>query len=301
MVFRYHLVGCLEAVLFAVNGYAVGGWMSMEAAMTRIEWTQRTWNPVVGCGITSPGCTNCYAMRMASRLAAFGQPQYQGLTHKVKGKSVWTGKVRLASDHKLHEPLRVKRPTVWFVNSMSDLFHKDVEWDWIRRVIAVMAETPLHTYQVLTKRPDVAESFFNEYGRIWPTNAWLGVSVESADWTGRIDVLRRLPARIRFLSVEPLIGPVGHLNLDDIHWVITGGESGPGARQCRAEWVREVRDQCVAQGKAFFHKQWGGAANNPLAAEKPSGTPLNQWIRQVDPHGKGGAMLDGRLWREYPE
>ncbi|HYG90769.1 MAG TPA: phage Gp37/Gp68 family protein [Azospirillum sp.] len=269
--------------------------------MSKIEWTESTWNPIVGCTIISPGCTNCYAMRMAFRCEHMGQTHYIGTTKRVKDNIVWTGVLRRAPDHIVTKPLKVRRPTVWFVNSMSDLFHEDADPAWVVEVIEIMARTPHHTYQVLTKRPEVAAAFFGRHGAIWPDNAWLGISVEDAARKARIEVLRHFPARIRFLSVEPLLGPVGELDLAGINWVITGGESGPGARLCRPEWVREVRDQCVAAGVAYFHKQWGQPDNNPLVADKPPGMPLAKWIKEVDPHGKGGALLDGRLWREFPE
>ena len=269
--------------------------------MTNIEWTEKTWNAFVGCSVLSPGCTNCYAMRMAARCAAFGQQQYEGTTRKVNGNNVWNGQINRASDRKVREPLSVRRPTVWFVNSMSDLFHENARPEWVREVIDIMSKTPHHTYQVLTKRPEQAEQFFHDNSDVkWPDNAWMGVSVEDAKRLFRINVLRRLPGRIKFISAEPLLGPLGQFDLTGIHWAIGGGESGPGARPCEAEWVRELRDGCQQQGVAFFMKQWGRPRNNPLASQCPAGTKLADFIETVDPHGKGGALVDGRLWREYP-
>lgn len=269
--------------------------------MTKIEWAEKTWNALVGCSVVSPGCTNCYAMRLARRLEGFGQQQYCGITKKVNGNTVWTGEIRRAPDHRVREPLGVKRPTVWFVNSMSDLFHEGAMPEWIREIVGIMARTPWHTYQVLTKRPEQAEKFFREHPDVvWPANAWLGVSVEDSKRVGRIDVLRRLPGRIKFISAEPLLGPLGKLDLTEIHWVIGGGESGPGARPCRIEWVRELRDECRRQGVAFFMKQWGRPGNNPLVVDRPAGISAANHIKTVDPHGKGGALVDGELWRQYP-
>lgn len=269
--------------------------------MSSIEWTERTWNAFVGCSIVSPGCKNCYAMRMAARCAAFGQEQYIGTTQKVNGHTVWNGRINRAPDHKFREPLSVRRPTVWFVNSMSDLFHENAPPEWVREVIEIMCRTPHHTYQVLTKRPVEAEQFFRSNTDIvWPDNAWIGVSVEDTKRLFRIDVLRRLPGRIKFVSAEPLLGPLGSIDLSGIDWVIGGGESGPGARPCEPEWVRNLRDECLRQGAAFFMKQWGKPANNPLASQCPADAKLANFIKTMDPHGKGGALLDGRLWREYP-
>ena len=231
---------------------------------SRIEWTDATWNPVTGCTRTSPGCDHCYAARMAARLQAMGNPRY------ANGFDL-----TLHSD-KVDEPLRWTEPRRIFVNSMSDLFHADVPLDFVQSVFATMRAAHWHTFQVLTKRarrlPSVA-------GRLpWPENVWLGVSVENATYTWRIDYLRQVPAKTRFLSVEPLIGPVGELHLDGIHWVIVGGESGPGARPMDPSWVTDVRDQCAAQNVAFFFKQWGGV--NKKAT---------------------GRVLEGRTWDEFPD
>jgi len=269
---------------------------------TGIEWTEHTWNPLIGCSLASAGCTNCYAMRMAHRIAAFGNPAYQGVTKATKGGPVWTGLLRQASPAQVRKPARIRGGATIFVNSMSDLFHPDAADAWRDDAYAVMRQVSRHRYQVLTKRPQVAAGYYAERPEIRNLpHVWLGVSVERADVRWRVDVLRNIPAAIRFLSVEPIIGPVGDLDLEGIHWVITGGESGPGARPCHPAWVRQVRDQCAAAGVPLFHKQWGRYANNPLVFEHQLPIPE---ARRLDPAGdgggKGGCILDGRKWRELP-
>lgn len=269
---------------------------------TNIEWTLETWNPVLGCSIATAGCTNCYAMKMAARLANMGREDYRGLTKPAKGTSgpiIWSGVLRRAGAFQRDKPRRIKHPTTIFVNSMSDLFHPDMPDEWRDDAFRVMREVPRHRYQVLTKRPEVAERYYRERPLLHRLpQVWLGVSVERADVAWRIDQLRGIPAAVRFLSIEPLIGSVGKLNLRGIHWVITGGESGPGARVCRPEWVREVRDQCIQAGVPLFHKQWGSYASSPLVLEDRL-TPAEAAAR--DAHGKGGALLDGKLWRQMPQ
>lgn len=269
------------------------------ARTSKIEWTEHTWNPVIGCSLASAGCTNCYAMRMAHRLAAFGQPQYQGVTKSTKGGPVWTGLMRQATASQINKPSRIGPPSVIFVNSMSDLFHPDADDRWRDDAFAVMQREGRHAYQVLTKRPEVAARYYAERPALHRLpQVWLGVSVERTDAAWRIDELRAIPAAIRFLSIEPLIGSVGRLDLSGIHWVITGGESGPGARPCDPTWIREVRDQCSAQGVPLFHKQWGKWDNNPLVIE--GWTHAEAREMDLDPEAKGGATLDGRLHREMP-
>jgi len=267
--------------------------------MTKIEWTEATWNPFVGCEIRSAGCKNCYAMLMAWRQANMQTKHYQGLTKVVNGKPVWTGRLNRSPDTVFRKPLSVRKPTMWFVNSMSDFWHENADREWQRDALAIMDETPWHTYQLLTKRPEYIQAHLDELGRGLPGNVWLGATVEDHRVVDRIGVLRRVEATVRFLSVEPMTAPLGQVDLQGIHWVITGGESGHGARPCDPDWVREVRDQCIEQGVAFFHKQWGRPSNNPLAGGR-TGKALADYIKRVDPHGKGGALLDGRLWREYP-
>lgn len=266
---------------------------------TGIEWTEHTWNPMVGCSLASPGCTNCYAMRQAHRLEhAFGQRAYRGTTTLAKGTPVWTGKLSRASASGLRKPASIREPSTIFVNSMSDLFHPDAPDLWRDEAFSVMRAVPRHRYQVLTKRPEVAARFYAGRPELHGLpHVWLGVSVEDAPRKARIDVLRTIPAAVRFLSVEPLIGPLGPLDLSGIHWVITGGESGPGARPCHPDWVRGVLEACRAQDVPLFHKQWGTYANNPLVLEHGMVPAL---AAQEDPNGKGGALLDGRLWREMP-
>lgn len=222
---------------------------------TSIEWTDATWNPVAGCTVLSPGCTNCYAMRMAARLEAMGVQKYRGLTRKSGRRAVWTGKVRLDRSS-LDLPTKWRKPRRIFVNSMSDLFHEAVPASFVGKVWSVMGSTPRHTYQILTKRPDRMA----EITSVLPAleNVWLGTSVESGEYLERIDDLRRVKAAVRFVSFEPLLGSVAATDLSGIHWVIVGGESGPRARPMLTEWVDEIEALCREAGTAFFFKQWGG-------------------------------------------
>lgn len=272
-----------------------------EQSTTGIEWTDHTWNPFVGCSIVSAGCTNCYAMRLAARIESFGVDHYQGTTRKANGQAVWTGRVRLASERALAKPYTLRTPSMVFVNSMSDFFHEAARDEWRLRVIDIIAKTPEHQYQVLTKRPEEISGFLARTGVALPNNVWLGVTVEHQKTAHRIDLLRDAPAAIRFLSLEPLIAPgISKLGLTGVHWVIAGGESGPGARPMKTSWVRSIRDQCLAQRVAFFFKQWGRPENNPLWSEAPSGTAPPAWVKRHDPNGKGGSTLDGREWKEFP-
>jgi protein gp37 len=246
-------------------------------AESKIEWTDATWNPVAGCTIVTAGCTNCYAMRMAARLEAMGVEKYQGLTRKSGGRSVWTGKVR-CDESALAAPLQWRQPRLVFVNSMSDLFHEDVPVDFIRRVWDVMRDTPRHTYQILTKRPErMARILSQEEGFPVLPNVWLGTSVEGAQVLHRLEELRQVPAAVRFVSFEPLLGSVAGADLTDIHWAIVGGESGPKARAIEETWVEEIETLCRRSDAAFFFKQWGG--------------PNKQ---------KTGRHFRGRTWDEMP-
>lgn len=248
----------------------------MLMADTTIEWTDATWNPVAGCTVITPGCTNCYAMRMAARLDAMGLQKYAGLTRKSGGRHVWTGRVRL-DEGTLEVPLAWRRPRKVFVNSMSDLFHAEVPTEFIARVWSVMGRTPHHTYQVLTKRPERMRVVLEELNTPPLPNVWLGTSVEDSAVLGRLDELRRTPAIIRFVSFEPLLGSVAGADLRGVHWAIVGGESGPRARPMQEAWVDEIRLRCAASDTAFFFKQWGG--RNKKAA---------------------GRLLKGREWNELP-
>jgi len=246
------------------------------ATGSSIEWTEATWNPVAGCTIVSPGCANCYAMRMAARLQAIGHPKYEGVTRKSGRRSVWTGRINL-DETLLDAPLRWRRPLRVFVNSMSDLFHEKVPPDFIGKVWATMEAAHWHTFQVLTKRPERMRALLRGGSfKILP-NVWLGTSVESAGYAGRLHALRATPAAARFASVEPLLGPIARLDLTNIDWVIVGGESGPDARPMQKRWVTDIRRQCRRQGVAFFFKQWGGTNKK-----------------------KAGRKLDGRFYDEYP-
>lgn len=224
-------------------------------AETAIEWTDATWNPVAGCTILTAGCTNCYAMRMAARLDAMGTLKYSGLTRKSGQRHVWTGAVTLDYGA-LAFPRAWRKPRLIFVNSMSDLFQEAVPFDFIRRVWATMAETPRHTYQILTKRPERMAELTRDLPLL--PNVWLGTSVENDAVLDRLDCLRATHAAVRFVSFEPLIGSVAAADLTDIHWAIIGGESGPRARPMLEDWVDEIYGACDDAGTTFFFKQWGG-------------------------------------------
>lgn len=226
-------------------------------ADTSIEWTDATWNPVAGCTVLTAGCTNCYAMRMAARLDAMGVEKYEGLTRKSGGRAIWTGKIRL-DEKSLDTPRSWSRPRKIFVNSMSDLFHDDVPVEFIRRVWKVMQDTPHHTYQILTKRPERMAEVLSGPGFSVLPNVWLGTSVEDGRVLSRLDAIRTVPAAVRFVSLEPLIGSVAAGDLHGIHWAIVGGESGPCSREMKPEWVDEIVSMCRRSGAAFFFKQWGG-------------------------------------------
>lgn len=344
--------------------------------MTKIEWTQATWNPIVGCSIVSPGCTNCYAMKIAARLEAMsvanetrtgGDPgplfYYRGLTQDTRAGAVWTGKVRLAPEDVLTKPVRWRKPRMVFVNSMSDLFHEDVPDEWIDRVFAVMALCPQHTFQVLTKRSARMRRYITELvedqtgGRMESLcdaavaltqspcaahiedvtlplpNVWFGVSAErQQEADQRIPDLLATPAVVRFVSAEPLIGPIdftaiprksadGFLRPLDgrfnrLDWIIVGGESGPGARPMHPDWARSIRDQCAAAGVSFFFKQWGSwawsddgvtytdAATSWGNARFPKGTKFvhHSCGRTAFRVGKSraGRLLDGRKHNDLP-
>jgi len=234
----------------------------MATIKTKIEWTEATWNPTTGCTKVSEGCKNCYAEKMAKRLQAMGMKRYQNGFQLTLHWDL------------IDLPLRWKKPRKIFVNSMSDLFHPEVPDDFIQKVFETMNRASHHIFQVLTKRPERVAALAHRLN--WTSNIWMGTSVENMRVIERVDHLRKVPARVRFLSCEPLLGPL-KLNLDGIHWVIVGGESGPGARPMDEQWVREIRDQCVKENVAFFFKQWGG----------------------VQKH-RTGRVLDNRTWDEMP-
>jgi protein gp37 len=220
---------------------------------THIEWTNMTWNPVTGCTKVSQGCKNCYAERMAKRLKAMGSPRYPN-------------GFQVTLHHDLVDlPKRWRQPRLIFVNSMSDLFHEDVPLEFIQRVFQTMRECPAHVFQVLTKRSARLKDVASELP--WPSNVWMGVSIEDQRVLSRVDDLRETPAAVRFLSCEPLIGPLPNMNLEGIHWAIVGGESGPRSRPMDSEWARDIRDQCEAAEVAFFFKQWGGVRKDLTGRE----------------------------------
>lgn len=231
---------------------------------SRIEWTQATWNPVTGCSKVSPGCAHCYAETFAERWRGLeGHPYEQGFDLRL-----WP--------ERLDQPLRWKKPRVIFVNSMSDLFHEDIPLDYIEQVFAVMNEASQHVFQVLTKRHDRLAELAPKLS--WPDNVWMGVSIENKRWIERADRLREVPAAVRFISAEPLLGQLVGLNLTGIDWLIAGGESGPGHRPVREEWILDLQRKCKKAKVAFFFKQWGG-------------------IRAKS----GGRELDGRTWDAMPD
>lgn len=241
------------------------------ATQSTIEWTEQTWNPTTGCTKISPGCKNCYAEVMSKRLCAMGTPGYQNEF------------VLTLQDNRLDQPLKRKIPTVYFVNSMSDLFHEDVPDNFIDKVFDIIKATPHHTYQILTKRAERLPEYFKS--RTCPQNVWLGVSVEDKKYgVPRIKHLRKVKAHIRFLSVEPLLEDIGKINLRDIHWVIVGGESGHKARPMKLEWVENIRLQAEKFGSAFFFKQWGGWGADGVRRHKK----------------QNGRLLNGRTWDNYP-
>lgn len=245
------------------------------SSFSEIEWTDVTWNPVAGCTVASAGCTNCYAMRMAGRLQAMGHEKYVGTTRKSAGRSVWTGRVNVDRSS-LNAPLEWRRPKRIFVNSMADLFHPDVPSDFIVAVWKVMGQCPQHHFQVLTKRPERMASMFETCALGCLSNVWIGTSVENADVIDRIEQLTRIAAVTRFVSFEPLIGPVGDIDLIGVHWAIVGGESGPRSRPMAIEWVEQIQRACKRDDVAFFFKQWGGK-NKKLTGRKLHGRTFDEY------------------------
>ncbi len=229
-----------------------------------IEWTDATWNPVTGCTKVSPGCKNCYALRMANRLHAMGQPRYKNNFETTMHADLLT------------QPLQWKSPRRVFVNSMSDLFHPDVDADFISAIFETMGRASWHTFQILTKRSERLLELANSLP--WFENVWMGVSVENQKYVHRVRHLKNVPASVRFLSVEPFLGPIPRLPLSDIDWVIVGGESGPRCRPMDPSWVRQIRDRCIVYDVPFFFKQWGGTRKKST-----------------------GRILDGVTWNEMPE
>jgi protein gp37 len=233
------------------------------ADRSAIEWTDASWNPVTGCNKVSPGCAHCYAETFAERWRGVpGHAYEQGFDLRL-----WP--------NRLPQPLRWRRPRMIFVNSMSDLFHEDIPLEYIQRVFDVMVAANHHTFQVLTKRHVRLAELASELP--WPDHVWMGVSIENRRFIHRAEYLRQVPAAVRFISAEPLLGPLDGLDLTGIHWLISGGESGPRHRPVKAEWVRQLRDQCQREGVAYFFKQWGGVRSKA-----------------------GGRQLDGRTWDEMP-
>jgi len=238
---------------------------------TKIEWTEQTWNPSVGCNKVSAGCQNCYAETMARRLKAMGTKGYEN------------GFEFTTMPERLEQPLNIKKPTKFFVNSMSDLFHEKMPFAYLDAIFNIIEKTPWHTYQILTKREKIMAEYFQDKGL--PKNVWLGVTVENSKTKNRIDYLRNINASIRFISIEPLLEDVGNLNLDNIHWVIVGGESGLKARPMKSNWALNIKKQCEQQYVVFFFKQWGSWGSDGIKRNKK----LN------------GRELNGKIYNEYPE
>jgi len=233
------------------------------STQSSIEWTDSSWNPLTGCDKVSPGCKHCYAERLSLRLKAMGNPSYENgfeLTFHERALSL---------------PLTWKKPRMVFVNSMSDLFHKDVPIDFIQKVFKTMSDAHWHNFQVLTKRSERLEALDEHLN--WSPNIWMGVSIENEEYTSRIEDLKNTSAHIKFLSLEPLLGPLPNLDLEGIDWVIVGGESGPGARFMKKGWVTDIRDQCLEAEVPFFFKQWGGVNKK-----------------------RAGRILEGRTWDDMP-
>ncbi len=238
---------------------------------TKIEWTQAVWNPTIGCNKVSSGCKNCYAEVMARRLQAMGNKDYKN------------GFNFTMLHHRLDEPRKNKKPTLYFVNSMSDLFHENMEKDFLNSIMQVIQETPHHQYQILTKRPQRMREYFLSH--FIPSNVWLGTTIESSSVKHRIDLIRDLKAKIKWLSCEPLIDDLGELNLNGIDWVIVGGESGVKARAMKKEWALKIKEQCDKQKVAFFFKQWGAYGEDGVKRNKK----------------QNGALLEGKEFMEYPK
>lgn len=242
------------------------------ATQSKIEWTEQTWNPVTGCTKVSPGCKHCYAEVMAKRLQAMGTPGYEHGFSKIS-----------LMEERLSQPFSRKKPTMYFVNSMSDLFHEEVPFSFIDKVMGTIEQTPQHVYQILTKRAGRMKEYFDS--RCVPENAWLGVSVEDKKYgRPRIAELQTINAKTRFLSIEPLLEDLGQIRLKGIHWVIVGGESGQKARPMEKDWATNLRDQCEANGVDFFFKQWGSWGQDGVKRSKAA----------------NGRLLDGTTWDMIP-
>ena len=237
---------------------------------TKIDWTEAVWNPSIGCTKVSEGCAHCYAEMMAKRLQAMGIPEYKdGFKFKILPE-------------RLEDPLKRKKPTMFFVNSMSDLFHEQMPYSYLDKIFKVITSTPQHIYQILTKRDNVMVDYFSK--RAVPKNVWLGVTVENTKYKHRIDTLRKINASVRFVSFEPLLGQLGTLDLNKIDWVIVGGESGPNARPMKKEWAVDVLKQAKKHNVSFFFKQWGTYGPDGIKRDKKA----------------NGSLLLGRIWHEYP-
>ncbi len=234
------------------------------ANKSAIEWTNATWNVITGCDKVSPGCRNCYAEKFSLRLQKMGTKKYSN------------GFKLTIHEDVIDFPLKIKEPRMIFVNSMSDLFHKEISFEFIRMIFDVIEKAKWHKFQILTKRSERLKEFGKIYGD-FPNNIWIGVSVENQYFKNRISDLKLIGSKVHFLSLEPLIGPIGQLELEDIEWVIAGGESGYNHRPCKIEWVREIRDQCIRTNTPFFFKQWGGKTSK-----------------------SNGRLLDGKIWDQFP-
>ena len=292
--------------------------------MSKIEWTDKSWNPVVGCSKISEGCQNCYAEKMACRLAHIGNRAYQDVTEGDTGNWFrrWRGNVVFREDQ-INKPLKWKKPRKIFVCSMSDLFHREVAYQWFVDIIKIIIEAKHHIFMILTKRPELMKEYFeilmrSGWGSLvqkeWPLkNLGLGVSVCNNDELHKIETLKKIPAVVRFVSFEPLLSKITDVNLNGIDWVICGGESGPRARPMQPDWVRSLRDQCQGAGVPFFFKQWGEWAPTDKNWGNVGVWSNNKFYYECHPPDyegiymgkvgkkKAGRLLDGREWNEYPK
>jgi protein gp37 len=239
-------------------------------------------------------------MALAYRLSEMGNKTYDGLTKKTaSGKTIWSGKIRMNSESVLKKPMRTREPSIFFVNSMSDFFHANAT-DKMRLAALDVMRSTIHQYQILTKRPDAVNGFFERNKIRCPDNVWLGATVEDNRVSERLKYVKKYPSKIRFISIEPLTAPMGPQSYKGISWVITGGESGANSRPCNADWLRQIRDDLKRDGVPHFFKQWGMPKNNPLYLEAPNGISGVAWVEKKDPIGKGGSLLDGKHFKEMP-
>ncbi len=279
-------------------------------AKDEFSWTElddhfagASWNPFVGCDKISDGCKNCYAMKESFDQEKNGTPAYQGVTRKLNGRVTFTGVIN-RQDSQFENPRKTKKPHIFFLNSMSDFFHPDALDEWRIEAIEIMRDCERHLFEIVTKRTDEAIEFFKRNPIVTlPDNVWLGVTVESDQYVHRIDELTSIPAKVHFLAIEPLISALPNLNLNNIDWVIVGGENEEDKDRRRAmeyDWVIDIQQQCKTAGVHFMFKQWGHWKNNPIAKAKPLGRMGRDAVEKKDTLKKGGKLLDGQTWKDFP-